>query len=144
VLNDGMTVIWVGVVVGKHRPQERACGNLLGAMRRSTKRIGLLRMKEEKEVIVPEELKTEGARMLWEVCKDNGWVDNAWQPTISRSQSALLANYMGEKLNLTYRWKPFETLWRRKAIRSDYNKAILQQQSLEFQDLLKKVFKEVG
>ena len=90
---------------------------------------------------MPELLATKEAMALWEKVQDAGYVDANYQPLISRTQSALLADAMAERLGIREKWKVFETLWNRKYMRSDYNLALTQQQSLDFQDELKSMFK---
>ena len=68
-----------------------------------------------------------------------GWVDANYQPLISRTQAALLADAMAERLGIREKWKTFETLWNRKNMRSDYNLALRQQQSLDFLTELKRI-----
>jgi hypothetical protein len=69
-----------------------------------------------------------------------GYVDEHFQPLLSRTQAALLADAMAERLGIKEKWKVFEGLWNRKYMRSDYNLALSQQQSYEFQDELKQLF----
>ena len=90
---------------------------------------------------LPEALSTEEAMALWEKVQRAGYVDGNFQPLISRTQSALLADAMAERLGIREKWKVFEALWNRKYMRSDYNLALTQQQSLDFQDELKSMFK---
>ncbi len=92
------------------------------------------------EYRLPEVLATEEAMALWEKAQEAGYVDANYQPLISRTQAALLADMMAERLGIREKWKVFETLWKRKYMRSDYNLALTQQQSLDFQDELKRVF----
>ena len=69
-----------------------------------------------------------------------GWICG-WQfpPLISRTQSALLADAMAERLGIREKWKVFEALWNRKYMYRDYYQALGQQKTLLFQDELKKV-----
>ena len=92
------------------------------------------------ETALPEALSTEKAMVLWEKVQKAGYVDANYQPLISRTQSALLADTMAERLGIREKWKVFEALWNRKYMSSDYNLALNQQQSLDFQDELKRVF----
>ena len=92
------------------------------------------------ERILPDVLATEKAMTLWEKVQRAGYVNDNYQPLISRTQSALLADAMAERLGIREKWKVFETLWTRKYMRSDYNLALTQQQSLDFQDELKSMF----
>ena len=89
---------------------------------------------------LPEVLATEEAMRLWEKARQAGYVDECYQPLISRSQSALLADAMAERLGIKEKWKAFEELWQRKYMRNDYNLALTQRQSYKFQDDLKRLF----
>ena len=88
---------------------------------------------------LPEALSTEEAMALWEKVKKAGYVDDNFQPLISRTQSALLADAMAERLGIREKWKVFETLWNRKNMYRDYYQALGQQKTLLFHDKLKKV-----
>ena len=90
---------------------------------------------------LPEALSTEEAMALWEKVKKAGYVDDNFQPLISRTQSALLADAMAERLGIKEKWKVFEVLWNRKNMYRDYYKALNLQQSLTFQDKIKRLFR---
>ena len=77
---------------------------------------------------------------LWEKVREAGYVDEDYQPLLSRSQSALLADTMAERLGIREKWKVFETLWQRKNMYKDYYRALGQKQSLKFQDTLRTLF----
>ncbi len=89
---------------------------------------------------LPAPLGTEQAMVLWRKAQRAGYVDANYQPLISRTQAALLANYMADKLGIKEKWKVFEGLWNRKYMRSDYNLALTRKGSLDFQDELKRLF----
>ena len=89
---------------------------------------------------LPDVLSTEEAMVLWEKAQAAGWIDGNYQPLISRTQAALLADAMAERLGIREKWKVFETLWNRKNMYNDYYRAMEQQQSLTFQDKLKELF----
>ena len=89
---------------------------------------------------LPEVLATEEAMRLWEKGRQAGYVDECYQPLLSRTQSALLADAMAERLGIKEKWKVFEELWHRKYMRNDYNLALTQRQSYMFQDDLKQLF----
>ena len=89
---------------------------------------------------LPEVLRTPEAMALWKKAQAAGYVDEHYQPLLSRTQAALLADAMAERLGIKEKWKVFEGLWNRKYMRSDYNLALAQQQSLDFQDELKRLF----
>ena len=88
---------------------------------------------------LPEVLATEEAVEIWKKVQGAGYVDAHYQSLLSRTQSALLADAIAERLGIREKWKTFETLWNRKNIRSDYNLALRQHQSLDFQDELKRI-----
>ena len=90
--------------------------------------------------LLPEVLRTEKAMALWRKVQAAGYVDEQYQPTISRTQAALLADAMAERLGIKEKWKVFEGLWHRKYMYHDYYRAMEQQQSLDFQDTLKRLF----
>ena len=89
---------------------------------------------------LPDVLATEEAMALWEKVQDAGYVDAHYQPLISRTQAALLADAMAERLGIKEKWKVFEGLWNRKYMRNDYNLALTRKRSLDFQDKLKRLF----
>ena len=97
-------------------------------------------LQKERESRLPEVLSTEAAMALWEKVQKAGYVDEDCQPLISRTQSALLADAMAERLAIREKWKVFEALWNRKNMYRDYYKALNLQQSLRFQDEIKKLF----
>ena len=90
---------------------------------------------------LPPELSTDKAMALWQKAQRAGFVDADYQPLLSRTQSALLADAMAERLGIKEKWKVFEALWNRKNMRSDYNLALTRKQSLDFQDELKSLFR---
>ena len=67
----------------------------------------------------PEVLCTEEAMALWEKVQRAGYVDGNYKPLISRTQSALLADAMAERLGIREKWKVFETFWGRKNMYRD-------------------------
>ena len=89
---------------------------------------------------LPDELATDKAMALWRKAQQAGYVDEHYQPLISRTQAALLADAMAERLGIKEKWKVFEALWHRKYMRSDYNLALTRKGSLDFQDELKQLF----
>ena len=93
-----------------------------------------------KDTPLPSKLSTEAAMAIWQKAQQAGYVDANYQPLISRTQAALLADEMAKRLGIKEKWKVFEELWNRKYMSSDYNIALNQQQSLDFQDEMKKVF----
>ena len=97
------------------------------------------REKAKERPVLPDVLCTEEAMTLWEKVQRAGYVDGNYKPLISRTQSALLADAMAERLGIREKWKVFEALWNRKNMYRDYYQALGQQKTLLFQDELKKV-----
>ena len=89
---------------------------------------------------LPEALSTEAAMTLWKKAQAAGWVDDNYQPLLSRTQAALLADAMAERLGIKEKWKVFETLWLRTKMYKDYYQALDQKQYLSFLDKLKQIF----
>ena len=89
---------------------------------------------------LPEALSTEAAMTLWKKAQAAGWVDDNYQPLLSRTQAALLADAMAERLGIREKWKVFETLWLRTKMYKDYYQALDQKQYLSFLDKLKQIF----
>ena len=88
---------------------------------------------------LPPSLSTDKAMVLWKKAQDAGYVDENYQPQISRTQAAILANTIARILGLKPKWKLFEILWNRRDMYHDYYQALNQKQSLAFQDKLKEL-----
>ena len=93
----------------------------------------------QKQSELPEALATPQAMLLWQKAQQAGYVDEHYQPLLSRTQAALLADAMAERLGIKEKWKVFETLWHRKNLYKDLYCALNQKQSLVFQDSMKVV-----
>ena len=89
---------------------------------------------------LPEVLATDGAMALWRKAQQAGYVDEHYQPLLSRTQAALLAHYMAKKLEIKDKWKTFEVLWNRRNMYRDYYDAMNQDQTYLFLDKLKELF----
>ena len=89
---------------------------------------------------LPEVLATDKAMALWRKAQQAGYVDEQYQPLISRTQAALLADAMAEQLGIKEKWKVFEGLWRRRNMYRDYYDAMNQDQTYMFLDKLKELF----
>ena len=90
---------------------------------------------------LPNERATDEAMVLWKKAQEAGYVDENYQPLISRTQAALLADTMAERLSIKEKWKMFEGLWNRRNMYRDYHDALDQRQSLQFRDKLKELFR---
>ena len=89
---------------------------------------------------LPDELATDEAMVLWRKAQQAGYVDEHYQPLLSRTQAALLADAMAERLGIKEKWKVFEALWHRRNMHKDFYLAFGQQQTSDFQDELKELF----
>ena len=89
---------------------------------------------------LPDELATDKAMVLWRKAQQAGYVDEHYQPLLSRTQAALLAHYMAKKLEIKDKWKTFEVLWDRRNMYRDYYDAMNQDQTYLFLDKLKELF----
>jgi hypothetical protein len=78
--------------------------------------------------------------VLWRKAQAAGWIDDNYQPLLSRTQAALLADAMAERLGIKEKWKVFEVLWRRRNMYRDYYDAMNQDQTYMFLDKLKELF----
>ena len=89
---------------------------------------------------LPEPLATPEAMALWKKAQLAGYVNEHFQPLLSRTLSAILAFEMAKRLDIRNKWKLFGALWNRQNMRGDYNDALNQRQTLDFLDSLKKLF----
>jgi len=89
---------------------------------------------------LPDELATDEAMILWRKAQRAGYVNEHYQPLLSRTQAALLADAMAERLDIKEKWKVFEALWHRRNMHKDFYLAFGQQQTSDFQDELKELF----
>ena len=89
---------------------------------------------------LPDPLATPEAMALWQKAQQAELVDDYYQPLISNTQSALLANEMSKILKIRNKWKVYEKFWGRRKMYQDYYKAFNQKQSIGFQEELKKLF----
>ena len=87
---------------------------------------------------VPEELITSG---LWKKLKESGLVNENEQPTISRTETAILAEILLEKMGKDHQWSIFEKIWNRKNMRIDFQDAV---HLNKYSDFRKQVLKILG
>ena len=85
---------------------------------------------------LPEALATPKARILLEKARRAGYLDENYQPTISNTMSALLANEIATRLEIRNKWKVFEQFWVRQNMYKDYYDAVSQKQCPDFQKSL--------
>ena len=88
---------------------------------------------------LPEQYEALTTSAPWQRAQEAGLIGADNQPTGTRTEAALLANVLAAKLHIANKWKIFETLWLRNNMRGDYNTALNQMKSLEFQERLKNI-----
>ena len=89
---------------------------------------------------LPNELATDKAMVLWKKAQDVGWVDENYQPKLSRTQAALLASEMAKRLSVREKWKLFGAFWHQNKMYKYYYQAMNQKQTLDFLDEIKNLF----
>lgn len=105
----------------------------------SIDKVGTVQVKGDvhpEERVIPEVL---ASSHLWEKLMQAGMLDENGLPTVSRPQAALIADMLSTRLGIANKWKTFEQLWHRNNMRSDYNTALEQKKSLQFQEKLKNI-----
>jgi len=76
-----------------------------------------------KPTVLPPELSTEKAMKLWQLLQEAGYIDDNYQPRVSRPQAALIANKFFTVLDMEVQWSLFQDIWHRKNMRNDLSKA---------------------
>ena len=91
----------------------------------------------------PLELNTPQAKDLWKIAQEKGWVDENMQlaPNMTKEQAAIIAERMGYKLGLKYRWKPFERLWDIAYLQSKFDRGVANENLKDFYDSACQAFK---
>ena len=75
----------------------------------------------------------------WQRVKAAGLVGENNLPTVSRPEAALMAEALANRIGIENKWKLFEQMWQRNNMRNDYNTALEQKKSLDFQERLKNI-----
>ena len=88
------------------------------------------------DCVIPNEL---AESELWQKLIDANLLDDNGQPTVSRPDAALMANMISVRLGISNKWKMFEKVWHRNNMRGDFNTALEQRKSLDFQEKLKNI-----
>ena len=74
----------------------------------------------------------------WRVLQERGWMDAAGQPKVTRSEAAVMASEVAQRLGIENKWQVFEQLWGRTNMSRDMQRAMGQRKTLDFIDELKK------
>ena len=91
------------------------------------------------EAKLPPALATPEAKELMKKAREAGYLDDKFQPKISNTKSAMLADEIASKLQIRNRWKVFEQFWHRHDMYKDNYDGRDQKQSSEFLDEINKV-----
>ena len=105
----------------------------------SIDKVGTMQMAESWQAQKTDIPKVLAESELWKQVMEAGLVNEQGQPTVSRPEAALLADMLASRLDIANKWKVFERMWNRKNMRNDYNTAMNQKKSLDFQERLKKI-----
>ncbi|MBR4729259.1 MAG: hypothetical protein IK075_03255, partial [Prevotella sp.] len=92
-----------------------------------------------KGINLPKALATPEARMLLEKARKAGYLDDQYQPKISNTMSAILADEIATRLKIHNKWKVFEQFWNRRDMYKDNYEGRDQKQSSQFLDEIKKI-----
>lgn len=89
-------------------------------------------------VALPDALNTPEGRALLEKARMADLLDDKYQPKISNTMSALLAQEIGERLKIRNKWKVFEQFWNRQDMYKDCYEGHDQKQSTAFLEFIRK------
>lgn len=81
---------------------------------------------------LPDALNNPKAKKLLIKARKAGYLDDMFQPKLSKPLSALLANQIAVKLEIENKWKVFEEFWSRHDMYKDYHRALTQNQCSDF------------
>lgn len=77
--------------------------------------------EKKSSMILPLELLTPKAMMIWDKAKKAGWINEDYSFNGTKYQKAYAAKIMGKALGIKHYWKLFESLWRCKYLaQTDY------------------------
>lgn len=89
---------------------------------------------------LPEKLRSPRAQELWRELYKAGYVDSKCITTRSRTESAIMAKEMADKLGLTRYWSEFSELWQMTNLKSAYSKSHDTQSGWDFEEKIKDIF----
>ncbi len=89
---------------------------------------------------LPEKLRSPRAQELWRELFKAGYVDSRCITTRSRTESAIMAKEMAEKLSLTRYWNEYSDLWQMSNLKSAYSKCHDAQSGWDFEEKVKRIF----
>lgn len=89
---------------------------------------------------LPEKLRSPRAQELWRELYKVGYVDSKCITTRSRTESAIMAKEMADKLGLARYWSEFSELWQMSNLKSAYSKSHDTQSGWDFEKDVKHIF----
>lgn len=89
---------------------------------------------------LPEKLRSPRAQELWRELYKAGYVDSKCITTRSRTESAIMAKEMADKLGLKRYWSDFSELWQMPNLKSAYSKCHDTQSGWDFEKKITTLF----
>lgn len=74
----------------------------------------------------------------WKKLMSTGIIDENGQPNLSRTEAAILADILLERMGKAHKWTPFEKMWERKNMRIDFQDA---QNLVKYESVRKKILR---
>lgn len=96
--------------------------------------------QEQTNNILPPELATPQAMIIWSKAKHNGWIDEDYNFIGNKQQMCYAADIMGESLKLKHKWKPFIELWKYKSMAQTRWRGMKGYEPIPKMNELKKIF----
>lgn len=89
---------------------------------------------------LPEKLRSPRAQELWRELYKAGYVDSNCITTRSRTESAIMARAMAERLGLTRYWDDFSELWQMSNLKAASGKCYEGEAGWKFEKSLRRIF----
>lgn len=88
---------------------------------------------------LPPKLQSPRAQAIWRILFQEGYVDHKCITTRSRTESAIIAKNIAEKLGLKRYWNDFSELWQMPNLKSSYGKSFDTQSGWDIDKELKRI-----
>lgn len=89
---------------------------------------------------VPEKLRSSYAKELWRELYKAGYVDSKCMTTRSRTESAIMAKVMADKLGIKRFWGDYAELWKMSNLKAAFGKSYDQESGWNFEKSLNLIF----
>jgi hypothetical protein len=138
----------------EERNQQQLMMTLMGVMQSGKNDSPSAPAKDDKEAapILPPKLSTDKALLIWQRLQQAGLIDEHYQPVgLSRAKMAVIADEVmtlladeNEKLmGISDRWKHFETLWKKKNLRTDHYRNINEGKLTDFKKEIQSLLADI-